>query len=82
MPVMTNADLASDPHLAERNVFVQVDHPEIGRTTVMRAPWRFSSLECPITRHGPLIGQDNAYVLEHLLGIPPEQHDSLSEVLN
>ena len=52
-------------------IFVDVVHPEIGATRVLRAPWRFSDLPCAVTRHGPLMGQDNAYVLEQLLGLSP-----------
>jgi crotonobetainyl-CoA:carnitine CoA-transferase CaiB-like acyl-CoA transferase len=80
-PSCTNAQLADDPHLAARGVFVDVDHPVIGRCRVMRAPWLFSDFECTIDRPGPLLGQDNAVVLEHLLGIPAEEHADLAEVL-
>jgi crotonobetainyl-CoA:carnitine CoA-transferase CaiB-like acyl-CoA transferase len=80
MAVMTNEALATDPHLIDRGVFVDLVHPEIGPTRVMRAPWLFSDLSCDL-RHGPLIGQDNEYVLKTLLGIPPDEIAHLSEVL-
>ncbi len=79
-PSFTNKTLAKDPHLAARNVFIEVDHPEIGRHLVMRAPWILAEAECSIERPGPLLGQDNAYVLEHILGIPVEQHDRFTHV--
>ena len=47
MAVMTNEALANDPHLAARGVFVDIEHPEIGRTRVMRQPWLFSDLDSP-----------------------------------
>ena len=80
-PVMTNAALAMDPHLAARQVFVEVDHPEIGVTKVMRAPWLFSDASCEIRRHGPLLGQDNEYVLEKLLGMAPDWRTRLVGVM-
>jgi crotonobetainyl-CoA:carnitine CoA-transferase CaiB-like acyl-CoA transferase len=80
MAVMTNEMLANDPHVAARGVFIDIDHPEIGRTRVMRAPWLFSELNCAV-RHGPLIGQDNDHVLETLLGLSPEERVRRSEVL-
>ncbi len=78
--VMTNEMLASDPHLAERNVFVEINHPEIGRSVVMRPPWRFSGLEFEL-RHGPLIGEHNDEVLTGILGLGAHERHSLNEVL-
>ena len=80
MAVMTNETLANDPHVAARGVFVDIEHPEIGRTRVMRAPWLFSDLDCAVT-HGPLIGQDNDDVLETLLGLSPDERARRAEVL-
>jgi benzylsuccinate CoA-transferase BbsF subunit len=79
-PSFTNKDLSADPHLAARDAFVEVDHPEIGRHRVMRAPWIFSDAECSIRRPGPLLGEDNAYVLEAILGIPATEHAQFVEV--
>ena len=52
----------------------------IGTTTVMRAPWLFSGFTCDVRRHGPLLGQDNAAVLE-LLGLPAGAAEDLRDVL-
>ncbi len=68
MAVMTNEVLAGDPHLAARGVFVEIEHPEIGRTRVMRQPWLFSDLDIEV-RPGPLMGQDNDTVLDTILGL-------------
>ena len=81
MAVLTNEALAADPHLAARGTLVDVEHPVIGRTRVMRAPWRFSDLDCGIHRHGPLMGQDNEHVLGTLLGLSPAEQAELGEVL-
>ncbi len=80
MAVMTNEALANDRHIAARGIFVEIDHPEIGRTRVMRAPWLYSDLDCAVSR-GPLIGQDNDYVLETLLGLSPDERARRAEVL-
>jgi len=71
-PSFTNRQLAMDAHVAAREVFTEVDHPEIGVHKVMREPWLLSGADCPIRRPGPLRGQDNAFVLENLLGLEPE----------
>jgi crotonobetainyl-CoA:carnitine CoA-transferase CaiB-like acyl-CoA transferase len=80
MAVMTNEALASDPHLDARGVFADVEHPELGRTRVMRPPWVFSRLDIEL-RPGPLLGQDNDHVLETILGMSQGERDELSEVL-
>jgi len=46
----------------------------------MRAPWLFSNLECAV-RPGPLMGEDNDYVLDTLLGVAPAERARLTEVL-
>ena len=81
-PSFTNRELALDPHLESRGVFVDVEHPVIGRHRVMRAPWVFEDAGmCRIDGHGPLIGQDNEYVLQDLLGLHPSEVASLADVL-
>jgi benzylsuccinate CoA-transferase BbsF subunit len=79
-PSFTNKDLATDPHLAARDVFVEVEHPEVGRHRVMRAPWMLAETDCSIVRPGPLLGQDNAYVLEKILDVPVDEHPQFTEV--
>ena len=80
MAVMTNASLATDPHLAARHVFTDIEHPELGRTRVMRQPWLFSDLDVEV-RHGPTMGQDNDYVLDTILGLSTSERAALEEVL-
>jgi benzylsuccinate CoA-transferase BbsF subunit len=81
-PCLSNKALASDPHLAARDVFIDVAHPVLGDHRVMRAPWRFDDdTMCTIRRHGPLIGQDNDYVLGELLGLSAAERTALKEVL-
>jgi crotonobetainyl-CoA:carnitine CoA-transferase CaiB-like acyl-CoA transferase len=79
-PVMTNEMLARDPHVRARDVFIDVTHPEIGPVQVMRQPWLFSDLDFDV-RPGPLIGQDNHYVLEMVLGLSEQERDEVRAVL-
>jgi crotonobetainyl-CoA:carnitine CoA-transferase CaiB-like acyl-CoA transferase len=79
-PVMTNAALATDPHLAAREVFVDVEHPEIGIQRVMRAPWRFSEWDCTIHHAGPLLGADTEAVVGALDGLAPLSPERAAEV--
>jgi crotonobetainyl-CoA:carnitine CoA-transferase CaiB-like acyl-CoA transferase len=62
-PVMSFADVAVDPHLAARNVFIDVEHPVLGTQRVMRAPWLLSGWQGAPPRHGPLLAADNDEIL-------------------
>ncbi len=67
--VQSAADLAQDPQLKERGFFIELDHPELGRTVSDASPVRLSSTPAGYTRAAPLPGQDNDYVYGELLGI-------------
>jgi len=78
MAVLTNEALSDDPHVQARGIFVDVNHPEIGRLRVMRPPWLFSDQDFDV-RPGPLIGQDNDYVLSAILGLSAQERDEILE---
>ncbi|MGE0878721.1 MAG: CoA transferase [Acidimicrobiia bacterium] len=80
-PSFTNQDLAGDPHVTARGVFVAIDHPVMGRTTVMRSPWKLSGAPCPPERAGPLMNQDVEAVLNGLLGMTADEIGTYTEVL-
>jgi crotonobetainyl-CoA:carnitine CoA-transferase CaiB-like acyl-CoA transferase len=74
-PVMSFADLAEDHHVAERQVFAEVTHPELGRQRVMRAPWRLSQELVSVGRPAPLLGADN----DEVLAASPRAHAVAAE---
>ncbi|MBU2547088.1 MAG: CoA transferase [Proteobacteria bacterium] len=76
-PSLSAEGLFNDPHLKEREVLRQVDHPEVGRDWVVAPPWRLSATPAGIRRHAPLLGEDNDYVFQTLLGMDPEEIESL-----
>jgi benzylsuccinate CoA-transferase BbsF subunit len=62
-------DLARDPQLKHRGFFVELDHPEMGKTVSDAIPIRLSATPPRYTRPAPLPGQDNGYVYGQLLGL-------------
>jgi crotonobetainyl-CoA:carnitine CoA-transferase CaiB-like acyl-CoA transferase len=72
-PVRAPEDVANDEHFRDRGFFVEVEHPELGRTyeypgaaAIFHAsPWR-------IRRRAPLIGEDNLAVFGEL-GVTPSE---------
>ncbi len=77
-PVLTPAEMAAHPHLAERAAFALVNHPTRGKVKVTTAPFKFS--RAPIRPAGDApyrAGEDSAKVLTDLLGYSPERIERL-----
>jgi len=68
-PSMSSEDLYKDPHLREREAYVEVTHPELGKRIVFRPPFRLPRTPTRITSGGPLLGEHNPYVFGELLGL-------------
>ena len=69
-PVRNAREVVNDPHLAERGVWVDVEHPRRGKTRVPISPIRLhGSAPSAIARPAPLLGQDTDRVLAELLGL-------------
>jgi len=67
--VQSASDLAQDPQLNERGFFIELDHPELGKTISDAVPIRLSETPARYSRAAPLLGQDNEYVYGELLGL-------------
>jgi crotonobetainyl-CoA:carnitine CoA-transferase CaiB-like acyl-CoA transferase len=69
-PVRTTAEVVHDPHLGERGMWVEIDHPRRGKTRVPISPIRLhGSAPSTVARPAPLLGQDTDRVLAELLGL-------------
>jgi benzylsuccinate CoA-transferase BbsF subunit len=63
-PVASAADILTDPHLLERKSWVELNHPELGKTIRYPGPvFRSTEAEPDTTRRAPLIGEHNREVL-------------------
>lgn len=73
-PVNTIADIAKDPHIAEaREMFVNVEHPKAGKTTLTGCHIKFSETECKVKTPAPALGQHTDEVLKTCLGFDDEK---------
>jgi len=70
--VLDQSEVMSDPHLKERNCYVEIDHPETGVRSYARSPWKMSRTPQPV-RRAPLLGEHNRYVLSELLGLSDQE---------
>lgn len=67
-PVLTNKELAEDPHLQQRGFFTELPHVEVGVRRHAGAPWVFSDTPCQVRRPAPCLGQDTDDVMQRVLG--------------
>ena len=63
----------TDPQLAHRGVFFQMDHPVIGEARFEGVPVRFDGMSADNWRSGPMLGEDNEYVFKELLGLGDDE---------
>ena len=71
--VQDASDLANDPQLKERGFFIELDHPDLGKTISDATPIKLSDNSARYIRAAPVVGQDNGYVYKQLLGMSDSQ---------
>jgi benzylsuccinate CoA-transferase BbsF subunit len=78
-PSMSNKDLATDPHLTSRSIFVYREHPEVGAKQHVGIPWQMSKTPLSVSHPAPTLGQDTDYVLRNILGYSAEDVTDLRD---
>lgn len=79
VPSFSAQDIFTDPHMASREFMEVVEHPKIGASMIIRHPWRLSETPPEITRHSPLLGEHNGYIIGDLMGASKEEIDNLEK---
>jgi crotonobetainyl-CoA:carnitine CoA-transferase CaiB-like acyl-CoA transferase len=68
-PVLSMGEVIDDPHIKERQAFIERDHPTAGPTKLL-APWIHMSQTPPSIRaDSPALGQHTEEVLTGLLNL-------------
>jgi crotonobetainyl-CoA:carnitine CoA-transferase CaiB-like acyl-CoA transferase len=75
-PVLTYDEALDDPHVLERGMVVDVEHPIIGPMKTIAPPTHFSNLEFSVRSPAPWLGQHTASVLSEL-GVDGDELDRL-----
>ena len=75
---MNTRDLLADPHLAEREMVVNVDDPARGDYHMIGCPIKITGQDATVTR-APRYGEHNEEVLTQILGHTPEEVAKLRE---
>ena len=77
--VQDAGNLANDPQLRVRGFFIELDHPEMGKTISDATPIRLSDTPARYSRAAPIVGQDNDYVYNQLLGMSEKELTELRQ---
>ncbi|HWP60736.1 MAG TPA: CoA transferase [Candidatus Acidoferrales bacterium] len=75
--VNTMKDLYSDPQLAARGQWVELEHPEIGKMHYQRPPFLLAKTPPGPARRDPLLGEHNEHFYRQLLGLSADEYDAL-----
>jgi crotonobetainyl-CoA:carnitine CoA-transferase CaiB-like acyl-CoA transferase len=73
--VFTIAEAAEHPHLAARDYFVDIEHPELGRVKNLGVPFKLPASPGGPCRPAPLLGQHNVEVYGAIHGLSTRQLD-------
>ncbi|MBI4641472.1 MAG: CoA transferase [Candidatus Tectomicrobia bacterium] len=76
-PVYDAIGVLHDPHLKERDFFVNLEHPDIGTVTHPNVPMKLSETPGALRMPIPRLGEHNDYVFGELLGLPKEEIERL-----
>ncbi len=79
MPSFSSVELLSDPHFKARERAVELEHPVIGKITMLTPPWKLSETPARVSSPASLLGQHNSYVFGELLGMSQEEIKALAE---
>ncbi len=66
--VQNSTELVRDPQLLHRRHFVELEHPERGKTVVEGSRFTLSRTPPAVRLSAPTLGRDNQYVLKKILG--------------
>lgn len=79
-PIFNVKQITEDEHIAKvREMFIEVDHPVIGKMKVNGCPIKLMETMPRINYPGPTLGQHNEEILQGILGYTPEEIEEFKE---
>ncbi len=72
-PVRTAPEIMHDPHMHERGMLEEIDHPELGPITVPTSPLRLHGLAKAPAGPSPTISQQSTEIYGTWLGLSPSE---------
>jgi crotonobetainyl-CoA:carnitine CoA-transferase CaiB-like acyl-CoA transferase len=77
--VNTMKEVYSDPQLAQRPQWVELEHPEIGTMHYQRPPFLLTKTPPGPSRRDPLLAENNEFFYKDLLGLSQQEYNQLVE---
>lgn len=78
-PILDISQILADPHVKEREMFVEMEHPTLGNITVNGCAIKLMGTPPAVRTPAPALGQDNGEIYRDLLGLDEAQYDALKE---
>ena len=75
--VNTMKEVYTDPQLAQRPQWIELEHPEIGRMHYQRPPFFLCKTPPGPSKRDPLLAEHNEYFYREVLGIPESEYQTL-----
>ncbi len=72
--VNTMKDVYTDPQLAQRPQWVELEHPEIGKMHYQRPPFLLNKTPPGPSKRDPLLAEHNDYFYKELLGLSEQEY--------
>lgn len=70
-------ELVDNPHLKERDMLVEIDHPVLGKVVYPGNPIKFSETSEVCFERAPQLGEHNEYILKEILNKKAEEIEAL-----
>lgn len=77
-PLLSPAEMQSDPHLIARNMIVEQSHPHYGKIRAMGIPLKFAQTSHTPSNPPPVVGEHTREILQQL-GYLPRQIEELQQ---
>ena len=78
-PIYQIDETVKDPHLAARNMFIDLQHPLAGKVRTVNNPIKFSLTPVERKTAAPTLGQHSKEILSRVLGL---SEDQIQELIN
>lgn len=78
-PILDISQILADPHVKEREMFVEMEHPTLGHITVNGCAIKLMDTKPAVRTPAPALGQDNRAVYQQMLGLSDAECDALHE---